>query len=324
VRAATATTSDAGFDLLVRETTDQPWKTMRHWGPDDGGGAISFSADGKTLHISGSHDANTIRLLALDVATGGETVIAEDPQYDVGGLFIHPTTRVIQAVGFYRDNLEWQVLDQTVAADFDALAKIRKGEFRISTRTLDDHTWLVFYITDDGPVYYYAYDRRSKTGTLLFSHQPKLEGLALAPKQPISYPARDGLFIRGYLTTPVGVPARNLPMVLAVHGGPWARDTWGYDDVAQWLANRGYAVLQVNFRGSTGYGKQFYNAGNREWAGKMHDDLIDGVNWVVKPRHCRPEKSCHHGRLLRRLCHPGGPDFHARGVRGRGGPGRHQ
>jgi dipeptidyl aminopeptidase/acylaminoacyl peptidase len=324
VRAATATTSDAGFDLLVRETTDQPWKTMRHWGPDDGGGAISFSADGKTLHISGSHDANTIRLLALDVATGGETVIAEDPQYDVGGLFIHPTTRVIQAVGFYRDNLEWQVLDQTVAADFDPLAKIRKGEFRISTRTLDDHTWLVFYITDDGPVYYYAYDRRSKTGTLLFSHQPKLEGLALAPKQPISYPARDGLFIRGYLTTPVGVPARNLPMVLAVHGGPWARDTWGYDDVAQWLANRGYAVLQVNFRGSTGYGKQFYNAGNREWAGKMHDDLIDGVNWVVKPRHCRPEKSCHHGRLLRRLCHPGGPDFHARGVRGRGGPGRHQ
>jgi dipeptidyl aminopeptidase/acylaminoacyl peptidase len=290
VRAARVTTPDGGFELLVREATDQPWKTMRHWGPDDQGGAVSFSADGKTLHIRGSHDANTVRLLALDVATSGETVIAEDPQYDVGGLFIHPIRRVIQAVSFNRDKLEWQVLDQSVAADFDALAKIRKGEFRISTRTLDDHTWLVFYITDDGPVYYYAYDRRSKTGTLLFSHQPKLEGLALAPMQPISYQARDGLSIHGYLTTPVVFPARNLPMVLAVHGGPWARDTWGYDDVAQWLANRGYAVLQVNFRGSTGYGKQFYNAGNREWAGKMHDDLIDGIDWIVHQGIADPKK----------------------------------
>lgn len=290
VRAATATTPDGGFELLVRETTDQPWKTMRHWGLDDQGGAASFSEDGKTLHIRGSHDANTVRLLALDVATGEETVIAEDPQYDVGGLFIHPTRRVIQAVSFYRDKLAWQVLDQSVAADFDAIAKIRKGEFRISTRTLDDHTWLVFYITDDGPVYYYAYDRRSKTGTLLFSHQPKLEGLALAPMQPISYQARDGLSVHGYLTTPVVFPAKNLPTVLAVHGGPWARNTWGYDDVAQWLANRGYAVLQVNFRGSTGYGKQFLNAGNREWAGKMHHDLIDGVDWLVQQGIADPKK----------------------------------
>jgi dipeptidyl aminopeptidase/acylaminoacyl peptidase len=290
VRAATATTADGGFDLLVRETTDRPWKTMRHWGPDDQGGAASFSADGKTLHMRGSHDANTVRLLALDVATGTETVIAEDPHYDVGGLFIHPMTRAIQAAGFYRDKLGWQVLDPSVAADFDALAKLRRGEFRISTRTLDDHTWLVFYITDDGPVYYYAYDRRSKTGTPLFSHQPTLEGLALAPMQPISYQARDGLSIHGYLTTPVGLPARHLPTVLLVHGGPWARDRWGYDDVAQWLANRGYAVLQVNFRGSTGYGKHFLNAGNREWAGKMHDDLIDGVDWLVQQGIADPQK----------------------------------
>jgi dipeptidyl aminopeptidase/acylaminoacyl peptidase len=231
-----------------------------------------------------------MRLLALDVATGRETVLAEDPHYDVSELFIHPTTRVIQAVAFARGKLEWQVLDPSVAADFEALAKLRSGEFRVSTRTLDDHTWLVSCTTDDGPVYYYAYDRRSKTGTRLFSHQPKLEGLALAPLQPISYPSRDGLTIHGYLTTPVGVPAKDLSAVLLVHGGPWLRDTWGYKPVVQWLANRGYAVLQVNFRGSTGYGKAFLTAGNREWAGKMHDDLIDGVNWLVTRGLADPKK----------------------------------
>ena len=290
VRAATATTPDGGFDLLVRQATDRPWKTMRHWGPEDRGRAASFSADGNTLYLLGSHDANTVRLLALDVATGQETVLAGDPQYDVSELFIHPITRVIQAVAFYRDRLEWQVLDPSVAADFDAIAKLQAGEFRINTRTLDDHTWLVSYTTDDGPVYYYAYDRRSKTGTPLFSHQPKLEGLALASLQPISYPARDGLTIHGYLTTPVGVPAKDLPTVLLVHGGPWLRDTWGYKPVVQWLANRGYAVLQVNFRGSTGYGKAFLTAGNREWAGKMHDDLIDSVNWLVKQGLADPKR----------------------------------
>jgi dipeptidyl aminopeptidase/acylaminoacyl peptidase len=290
VRAATATAPDGGFNLLVREATDQPWKTMRHWGPEDQGRAVSFAADGRTLHLLGSHDANTMRLLALDVATGRETVLAEDPHYDVSELFIHPTTRVIQAVAFARGKLEWQVLDPSVAADFEALAKLRSGEFRVSTQTLDDHTWLVSCTTDDGPVYYYAYDRRSKTGTRLFSHQPKLEGLALAPLQPISYPSRDGLTIHGYLTTPVGVPAKDLSAVLLVHGGPWLRDTWGYKPVVQWLANRGYAVLQVNFRGSTGYGKAFLTAGNREWAGKMHDDLIDGVNWLVTRGLADPKK----------------------------------
>jgi dipeptidyl aminopeptidase/acylaminoacyl peptidase len=290
VRAATATAVDGGFDLLVRETTDQPWKTMRHWGPEDRGRAVSFSADGRTLHLLGSHDANTMRLLALDVATGQEAVLAEDPQYDVSELFIHPTTRAIQAVAFARAKLEWQVLDPSVAADFEAVAKLRPGEYRVSTRTLDDHTWLVSCTTDDGPVYYHAYDRRSKAGTRLFSHQPKLEGLALAPMQPISYRSRDGLLLHGYLTTPVGVPAKDLPAVLLVHGGPWSRDTWGYRPIVQWLANRGYAVLQVNFRGSTGYGKAFLTAGNREWAGKMHDDLIDGVSWLVTRGLANPKK----------------------------------
>ncbi len=281
IRVAVAATPDGGSDLLYRSTVDQPWEVLRHWSADDEGYPVSFSADGQTLYIIGNHEANAQRLLALDLSTRQETVVAEDAQYDVGGVITHPTDRQLQAVAFYREKLNWQILDDRIAADFEALAAVRSGEFGIGSRTLADDRWLVTYTTDDGPVYYYTYDRASKTSTLLFSNQPVLEQIALSPMQPISFPARDGLTIQGYLTRPVGIAAENLPAVLLVHGGPWARDTWGYDPEAQWLANRGYAVLQVNFRGSTGYGKAFLNAGNREWAAKMHDDLLDAVEWLV-------------------------------------------
>lgn len=230
VRSATAATPDGGWDLLVRDR-DQPWQTVRHWGPEDQGSAVSFSADGKTLYILGSHDANAGRLLALDLATAQETVVAEDSQYDVGGIFIHPIKRNIQAVSFYKEKSEWQVLDPSIAADFATLAQLRRGEFSIISRDLADTTWLVAYAIDDGPTYYYTYDRHPKTSTLLFSNQPKLESLPLAPMQPVSFQAQDGVTLHGYLTTPVGVPSRNLPTVLLVHGGPWARDTWGYSQL---------------------------------------------------------------------------------------------
>jgi dipeptidyl aminopeptidase/acylaminoacyl peptidase len=290
IRVAVAATPDGGSDLLYRDTPEQDWEVLRHWGPDDEGYPVGFSKDGKTLYMVGSHEANAQRLLALDLTSRSEQVIAEDAQYDVGGVVTHPTERTLQAVAFYRDKLEWQILDPAIAADFEALAQVRSGEFGIGSRTLADDRWLVTYTTDDGPVYYYTYDRATRTSTLLFSNQPVLESLSLASMQPVSYTARDGLTIHGYLTTPVGIPARHLPTVLLVHGGPWARDTWGFDPEAQWLANRGYAVLQVNFRGSTGYGKAFLNAGNREWAAKMHDDLIDAVNWLVAQEISDPNK----------------------------------
>ncbi|MBN3894368.1 MAG: S9 family peptidase [Nostoc sp. NOS(2021)] len=290
IRAATASTPDGGYDLLLQKTADKQWEILRHWGPEEEGGSVSFSTDGKTLYIRGNHDANAKRLLAVDLDTRKETVIAEDEQYDVVGIIIQPLTRVIQAVSFYKDKQEWQIIDRTIAADFEEIAKVSPGEFSLISRDLEDKTWLVAYRTDDGPVYYYAYNRESKTSTFLFSNQPKLEALQLASMQPISYEARDGLTIHSYLTTPVGIPTQNLPTVLLVHGGPWARDVWGFSPTTQWLANRGYAVLQVNFRGSTGYGKAFLNAGNREWAGTMHDDLIDSVNWLVEQGISDPQK----------------------------------
>jgi dipeptidyl aminopeptidase/acylaminoacyl peptidase len=289
VRAATATTADGGSELVFRETEDKSWESLRSWGPDEEGSAVMFSENGKILYITGNHDANAQRLIALDLETKQETDLASDAEYDVGGIVVHPTKREIQAVSFYKDKQEWQILDQSIAEDFEDLGKFRPGQFSITSRNLADTTWLVAYMTDDGPVYYYVYDRASKTCTFLFSNQPKLEGLPLSSMEPISYTARDGLTIHSYLTKPVGV-STPVPTVLLVHGGPWARDNWGYAAEVQWLANRGYAVLQINFRGSTGYGKAFLNAGNREWAAKMHDDLLDGVNWLVETGIAQPDK----------------------------------
>jgi dipeptidyl aminopeptidase/acylaminoacyl peptidase len=280
IRAATASTPDGGFELLYRQTPTDSWNTLRHWSADEEGDALLFSNDSKILYIIGNHDANAQQLIALELATQQETVIATDSQYDVGGVLVHPTTREIEAVSFYKDKQQWQILNSDIEADIAAVRAIHPGEFSIS-RTLNNQQWLVSFLSDDGPVSYYVYDRSTRSSTFLFTNKPKLEGLTLASMEPVSYSARDGLTIHGYLTQPPGV-STPAPTVLLVHGGPWARDTWGYDPQAQWLANRGYAVLQVNFRGSTGYGKAFVNAANREWAGAMHDDLIDGVNWLIE------------------------------------------
>lgn len=284
VRAALKPTRNGGTLLQVRDDTDAKWRTLIGWGPEDAltSGPVAFTADGGSMHIISSADANTGELRLIDLETRKQTVLAADEKSDVSALLIHPESRKVQAVSFKKERLHWQVLDESVADDFKAIENIRRGDFGIINRDHADNTWLIYFDTDDGPIYYYTYDRENKKSELLFTSRPDLEGLRLAGMKPIQFTARDGLTIHGYLTTPPGMPTEKLPLILNVHGGPWWRDSWGYDGEVQWLANRGYAVLQINFRGSRGYGKEFLNAGNREWGGKMQHDLIDGVNWTVK------------------------------------------
>jgi len=281
VRCGVRMLSDGGKELLHRAAPDDSWHVIRRYGPDDEGRPALFSNDGGTLYLLCNLDANAMRLVAIDPKGGGERVVAEDPLYDADSLMVHPRTRAVEAVSFYRDRLHWQALDEGVADDLEALAAVCDGDLDVVSRDLADANWIVAYVTDDGPTYYYHYRRAEREASLLFSDRPELHDLPLAKMQPVSYAARDGLTIHAYLTTPAGAEPKDLPTILVVHGGPWARDTWGFDPWAQWLANRGYAVLQVNYRGSTGYGKEFLNAGNRQWAARMHDDLIDGVNWLV-------------------------------------------
>ena len=281
IRAASSMNAAGTTELRVREKVGTEWKKIKSWPHEEQGQPAGFGADANTLYVIANHEANALRLLKLDLATGKETVVAEDKEYDVGGAMIDEKKRIPLAVMFNKARAEWTALDESVKADIEVLKKFARGDFSVTSQTTDDKTWLVGYVTDNGPVSYYLYDRGAKKGDFLFVNNSKLKDVKLAETEPVEYKAADGLMIRGYLTKPVGVDAKNLPAVLYVHGGPWARDTWGYNPTVQFLANRGYAVLQVNFRGSTGYGKAFLNAGNREWAGKMHQDLLDGVDYVV-------------------------------------------
>jgi dipeptidyl aminopeptidase/acylaminoacyl peptidase len=297
VRAAVASREDGGFDLLVRATEDDRWVTALSWSAEDAltSGPVCFSSDGQSLVLRDSRDANAARLVRLSLSAGRVAVLAEDPDYDVAEIMIHPDTYQVQMASFQRARREWQVLDPAIAQDVGAVRSLRDGDFVIYDRTDVDDRWLVGFTQDRAPASYYSYDRTARHGSFLFTTRPALERHTLADMEPISFVARDGLTIHGYLTYPPGEPRERLPLVLDVHGGPWHRDVWGHDPEAQWLANRGYACLQVNFRGSTGYGKQFVNAGDREWGGKMHYDLVDAVHWAVGRGVADPERIAIYG-----------------------------
>jgi dipeptidyl aminopeptidase/acylaminoacyl peptidase len=297
VRGAMAAREDGGMDLLVSENEQSEWQHLLTWSMGDEltSGPLGFTKDGKSLYLQDSRNVNAGRLVKINLETNELSVIAEDPQYDVSDVMIHPDTYEIQAVAFNKDRVEWQVLDLSIKLDFDRISDIHQGDPSIVARDDADETWIVAFTVDNGPVPYYAYHRKEQTADFLFTNQPELEHYTLATMEPIAFTARDGLTIHAYLTRPAGEQQNKLPLVVNVHGGPWARDTWRYNPEAQWLANRGYACLQINYRGSTGYGKEFLNAGDREWGRKMHYDLIDGANWAIQQGIADPEKIAIYG-----------------------------
>jgi dipeptidyl aminopeptidase/acylaminoacyl peptidase len=260
---------------------------------------LGFDKHGRYLYMWDSRGRDTAALMVMALKFGQGKLVAEDPRADGADILVHPTDNTIQAVAFTYERDEWKVLDKRVAADFEKLKALAPGEFSIGSRTLDDKLWLVAAVSDNGPVRYYIWDRGKKKETFLFSNRPALEKLELASMKSVVIPSRDKLNLVSYLTLPVGsdkdgngVPEQAQPMVLLVHGGPWARDSWGFNPVHQLLANRGYAVLSVNFRGSTGFGKKFLNAANGEWSGKMHDDLLDAVGWATRSGVADPKRVC--------------------------------
>jgi dipeptidyl aminopeptidase/acylaminoacyl peptidase len=258
---------------------------------------IGFDKSGRILYMLDSRERNTAAFATLNLDTNELKMIADDPRADLQGAMVHPTEYTVEAVAFTFDRKLWKILDEKIAPDFEALGKVADGDFEVISRTLDDTQWIVAYIVDDGPVRYYRYVRESKQAHFLFTNRSQLEGLPLVEMRPEMIQSRDGLNLVNYLSLPAGSdqdgdgrPDKPLPMVLSVHGGPWGRVNWGYNSHHQWFANRGYAVLDVNFRGSTGFGKEFINAGNMEWAGKMHDDLIDAVDWAIEQKIADPER----------------------------------
>ena len=298
VRFVERSTSDGGTEIL-KATEAGGWEPFMEIAMEDSltTAIIGFDKTGTILHMTDSRDRNTVAFSTLDITTGEQTLIAEDSRSDVSDGMIHPTEKTVQAVAFTYERKHWQIIDESIAGDLAYLKTVADGDFEVVSRTLDDNYWMVAYLMDDGPVRYYRYDREENQAEFLFTHKKALEDLQLAKMHPAVIKSRDGLDLVSYYTLPVGSdsdsngrPDEPLPMVLLVHGGPWARDNWGYDYWHQWLANRGYAVLSVNFRASRGFGKAFINAGNLEWGGKMNDDLIDGVNWTIQEGIADPDQ----------------------------------
>lgn len=301
IRAATAFDDTGRTIVRVRAGRDAPWRDLMvcpfdqcsFWGQCNGGSlVVGFSGDGQRLTVVDPLHADRTRLVELDTKTGREIgELASDPRCDVDYRYgatarpivlTDPKTDRVQAVGFTYTKFEWKVVDPAVRGDFDYLARAHPGTLFIDGRDQDDRRWLVQYTTDDGPTAWYLYDRSARKTEPLFVDRPELAKVKLAKSRPVVIRSRDGLDLVSYLTLPPGVPARGLPLILNPHGGPWFRDRWGFDPLTQLLANRGYAVLQVNFRASVGFGRKFFNAANHQFGdGAVLGDLVDSIGWAV-------------------------------------------
>jgi dipeptidyl aminopeptidase/acylaminoacyl peptidase len=267
-------------------------------------GVRGFDKSGDILYFEDSRGRDTGALTTLNLKTGEQKVIASNDRADAGGVMSHPTENTIQAVSFDYDRLRWQFFDKEVEADFDHLKTVADGDLTIVSRTLDDRQWIVAFLMDNGPVRYYHYDRPTKKERFLFTNRDELAKWPLQKMHPVVIRARDGLELVSYLTLPPGTakpqadgsgspvprPKSPVPLLIDVHGGPWARDSWGLNPNTQLWANRGYAVLSVNYRGSTGFGKKFGNAGEKEWGRKMHEDILDAADWAVKNKIADPAR----------------------------------
>ena len=292
VRFAIKKMPDGSTNTLIAEKTGdkitwKPWDQVPM--EDDGTGIVTFAPGNKTVYFTETRGRDTGALMQIDVKTKKGKVLAEDAKSDVGGFMFHPKNDNLQAVQFNYDKPRWKVLDKSIQRDMAALEKLEpEGQVFVASRTLDDKLWIVGIATEKRGMRYYTWDRGKQKPTFMFAARPELEKQPLVKMWPVEIKSRDGLTLMSYLSLPKesdanedGKADKPTPLVLFVHGGPWARDVWGYNPMHQLFANRGYAVLSVNFRGSTGFGKKFMNAGNLQWGKKMHEDLLDAVSWAV-------------------------------------------
>ena len=285
-----AMTPEGGTILRIKDGSG--WRDFLSCGPDDQLGAHGFAPGGKSVYVESSIGRDTTALLEVPLEGGPGKVLAEHPESDLGAVLIHPRRYHAEAACFEVDRLQWTVLDQSLKMDFFAMAALQ-GDATIVSRNDADTVWYLLVNKPDKSPAFLRWNRVGRVATPLFSTRPRLDAYALAPMTPVKYAARDGRTVRGYLTLPAG--ASKPPLVLCVHGGPWARDRWGFHPEAQWLASLGYACLQLNFRGSTGFGKAHLHAGDREWGAKMQDDLTDGVKWAVEQGHADPARVAIYG-----------------------------
>jgi len=294
VRLAIRQMEDGGTELL--RIDDNKYTRIAQCTFEETLSPSRFHKDGKRVYMitNKGKDVNLSRLVLFNPQTREEEFVDADPEGEVdiaGAAFASDTDELVATV-YVGDRVRIYPREERLKKDLDLLRnKFPEAEFSVLSSTLDWRLFLVNVYSDVDPGSVYLYDRNSENLTLLYRLRPELNSEYLAFMKPVRYKARDGVEIPAYLTTPRGVAPKNLPVVILPHGGPWARDTWGYGAFTQYLANRGYAVFQPNFRGSTGYGKEFLNAGNGEWGtGIMQHDITDGVKYLVEQGIADPER----------------------------------
>lgn len=248
---------------------------------------VAFNKDNSKIYLitNKGDNRNLLQLVLFDPVTLKEELVDADPgnKVDIGNAVFSDVTRELIYTSYEDDKNRYVWKDKDFQKDHDIIKKsFPDHEIAFVNSTDDEQRWLVVPYSDTDPGSTYLYDRKTDKLTFQYTPRPKLPVKDLATMKPISYKSSDGLIIPAYLTLPKGVEAKNLPLVVMPHGGPWGRDSWGYNSYVQFLANRGYAVLIPNFRASTGYGKEFLNAGNNEWGQKMQDDITWGVKYLIE------------------------------------------
>lgn len=302
VRLGIKTLPDGGQEVFAR-APDGTWSSLFRIPFEDvmSSRVLGFEADGRTFLMLDSTDKERAYLVRVDATTGVKTApLGESARADVVDVWLDPVTNAPEAYASEYLRRDWRALAPDAQADLDFLDAQLTGEFSVVSRAADDSRWIVLEEGPTTPPRSYIYDRAGAADrrlTLLFRHRPALEQAPLQAMTPVEIEARDGLTLVSYLTLPIGSdtngdgrPERPVPLVIVPHGGPWARDSYGFNPLHQWLANRGYAVLSVNFRGSAGFGKAFLNAGNGEWGGRMQEDLLDAVQWAVEGGIAQPDR----------------------------------
>ena len=298
VRLAGEPTADGG-QLIYKQDASGEWVEFFTIAKEDDltSAPLVFTEDGTQFYMIDSSGRDKAALVLVDYDTDDRTIVAEHPDADVSDVIFDPVTNeaVAYSANFMRE--EWYPISEDAQEDIAALASGLAGDFTILGHTRNDRQWIVASDAPTAPLTYYNFDRDSDTINKLFETRPGLAGQPLNEMHPLVIKSRDNLDLVSYLTLPPhadtdgnGRPDEPMPMVLDVHGGPWSRDSYGYSSWAQWLSNRGYAVMNVNYRGSTGLGKSFLNAGDKQWAAAMHDDLIDAVDWAVAEGIAQPQK----------------------------------
>ncbi len=341
IRAATAFDGKSGNSIVrVRDAAGQPWRDLvvmpferaLFAGQVVGGSLIAgFAPDDNSLIIESALHSDKGRLVRVDLGNGKELeVLAQDPRCDVASagfgdepsVLRDPQSHAVQAVEFNYLTSHWVFLDRKMEADFATIGQQAPGFLDLISRDRADREWIVASRRSDAPATYFLFNRDTKKLRKLYEEQPALTKITLAPKKGITIKARDGLVLPSYLTTPPGVEAKALPLVLLIHGGPWFRDYDNFDSEVQLLANRGYAVLQVNYRGSTGYGLAFLNAGTNEWGRGTQRDLYDAAQWAIDNGIADPKRIAamgwSGGGFATLLCLEQRPDLFACGVDGVG------